>query len=180
MLDLKITCTECGAENSVNETISATLRDEMFAEFQQQLENSQRDQSMTHQLRAEELDAQEAALQKRSEELDSEVEQKLLAFRVNDQNIIDHKAKSMAERQINLACKQRDDEIELLQKQVEKLTTDGIELAKLQREHNSSEQSHELEKRSSGQNFKRKTSESRTEFAKLRTMSGEKFSSSKR
>ena len=97
-------------------------------------------------LRAKELDAQEAVLKKRAEEVESEIQQRLMACRADDQKDIDARAKAMAERQLNHACRERDHEIEYLQRQVEKLTTDGLKLAKLQRERNLTEHAHTLEK----------------------------------
>jgi hypothetical protein len=146
MQDIKFSCTECGAENSVKKSISAGLRADLFAEFQKEFEDSHSEQFQAQLLRAKELDAQEAVLKKRTEEVDSEIEQRLMAQRADDQKDIDARAKAMAERQLNHACKERDHEIEYLQRQVEKLTTDGLELARLQRERNLTEHAHALEK----------------------------------
>ena len=44
MQDIKFSCTECGAENSLNESISAALRANLFAEFQKEFEDSHSEQ----------------------------------------------------------------------------------------------------------------------------------------
>ena len=137
MQDIKFSCTECGAENSLNESISAALRANLFAEFQKEFEDSHSEQFQAQMLRANELDAQEAVLKRRAEEVESEIQQRLMAYRADDQKDIDAQATAMAERQLNHACKERDHQSEYLQRQVEKLTTDGLELARLQRERNS-------------------------------------------
>ena len=127
MLDLKINCAECGAENSVSEALSTELRAKMFAEFQHEFKQHHLEQSQANHQRATELNAQEAALIKRGDEVDAEVARRVAEHRSRDEQEIETRANELAYEW----AQSKKSEIEALQKQLEAGRADGIEVEQL-------------------------------------------------
>ena len=141
MLDLKINCAECGAENSVNEALSAELRKKFFAEFQHEFKQHHHEQSQANDQRAIELNAQEAALIKRGDEVDAEVSRRVAEQRSRDKQEIETRANELAHQR----TQSHKTEIEALQKQIEADRANGIEVERLKRQVAANEGERELE-----------------------------------
>ena len=114
MLDLKINCAECGAENCVSDALSAELRAKMYAEFQHEFKQHHHEQSQANDQRAIELNAQEAALIKRGDEVDSEVARRVAEQRSRDKHEIETRECELAHER----AQSNKSEIEALQKQL--------------------------------------------------------------
>ena len=141
MLDLKINCAECGAENCVSDALSAELRAKMYAEFQHEFKQHHYEQSQANDQRAIELNAQEAALIKRGDEVDSEVARRVAEQRSRDKQEIETRASELAHER----AQSHKSEIEALQKQLEAGRANGIEVERLKRQVAANESERELE-----------------------------------
>ena len=141
MKDLFIECPECGHSISTTAALSA--------ELQRQLDD--RGQAQVIKLKAKEHDLhlREAAIQKRSEQLDIELNHRLEEQQQKERVKLEEEAKllakSFAETQISNAQKTHQFEIELMQEKLNNLASAGAELARLRRHQDSIESQRNLE-----------------------------------